>query len=108
MIRAPNQTLYAEGPFIAWAGPVGNGSAPVHRCITKDGAMSRHFVSAAEDCLGLGVADVVLGHSSVRRNSNTPRSLRLCSEPGGVLRHSIDAACEATGAHTLEHLGFVH
>ena len=103
-IHAPNRTVYTQGPLVLWESPVGNVSTPCYRCVTAEG---RHFISAATDCLGRGNVEVTLGHLSVLRTSNMPRSLRLC-EMGTVLRHSTDAACESTGAHTLEHLGFVH
>ena len=103
-IRAPNHTVYTQGPFVIWELPVSNISKPCYRCINSAG---RHFVSTTKDCLGRGMVEVKLGHLSVQRTSNTP-SLRLCEEDGGVLRHSTDAACESTGAQTLEHLGFVH
>ena len=104
-IRAPNRTVYTQGPFLLWESPVGNISRPIYRCVTRN---ARHFISIATDCLGRGTVEVTLGHLSVERTSNMPRSLRLCEEMGTVLRHSTDAACESTGAHTLEHLGFVH
>jgi hypothetical protein len=104
-IRAPNHTVYTQGPFVLWESPVSNVSKPCYRCITSAG---RHFVSATKGCLDRGKVEVTLGHLSVQRTSNTPRSLRLCEQDSGVLRHSTDGACESTGAHTLEHLGFVH
>ena len=48
---------------------------------------------------------MVLGHASVGRSTETPRSLRLCEAEGGELVHSLDAPC---AGKTLEHLGFVH
>ena len=53
----------------------------------------------------LSTQDVVLGHASVGRSTETPRSLRLCEAEGGELVHSLDAPC---AGKTLEHLGFVH
>ena len=37
--------------------------------------------------------DEVLGHTSVGRSTETPRSLRLCEAEGGGLVHSLDAPC---------------
>ena len=104
-IHAPNHTVYTQGPFVLWASPVRNVSTPCYRCVANS---SRHFISAAKDCLGLGRVELILGHCSITRTSNMPRSLRLCKQVDGAMRHSTDATCESTGAHTLEHLGFVH
>jgi hypothetical protein len=100
-----NKTDYYRGPFLLWAGPVGTTSAPIYRCVTRSGT---YFVSGTSDCLSLGKTDVTLGWISNLRSSNTPRSLRLCVQPGGGLDHTVDGPCEYIGGHTLEHLGFVH
>ena len=52
------------------------------------------------------------GHVSVGKSTTTPRSLRLCQRGevtvmAGEMVHSLDAKCEAMGAHQLEFLGFV-
>ena len=61
-------------------------------------------MSAASE-LSFSTQDAVLGHTSVGRSTETPRSLRLCETEGGGLVHSLDAPC---AGKTLEHLGFVH
>ena len=61
-------------------------------------------MSAASE-LSFPTQDAVLGHTSVGRSTETPRSLRLCEAEGGGLVHSLDAPC---AGKTLEHLGFVH
>lgn len=105
---APSESAWESGPFVMLASSVSSAlSAPVHRCTTTATPV-KHFVSSTADCLGIGKLESTLGYVSLKRSSDTPRSLRLCQESsGGAMRHSLDSEC-GDGLQQLEFLGFVH
>lgn len=102
----PPAADYRRGPFLLYTTPppAPARSSPVHRCLTDS---ARHFPSADAGCRGLGKSEIVLGHASLDRSSETPRSLRLCERSDGGFYHSLDAPCGETDTQ-LERVGFVH
>jgi hypothetical protein len=98
---------YRRGPFLLHAAPPpGGGGAAVVRCY--DEAAQRHFISADPACRGAGKPEAILGYASARRDTDTPRSLRVCASSSPPFSyHSLDAPCDA--ADTLvEAIGYCH
>jgi hypothetical protein len=106
---APTAADYTGGPFLLHGLPLpaSHPTQAVYRCLSNE---TRHFISSDSACRGLGKAENVLGYTSLQRDSDTPRSLRLCRTtssqywPNGRLYYSLDAKC----SQVVEHLGFVH
>lgn len=114
--KAPEPAAtWTRGPFVAFAPGIAPEItvAPINRCVSRTGG--KHFITATLDCRGgVGKLESVLGHTAAARNSNTPRSLRLCgvtpcTSTAGCASyyHQLDGRCE-TGDVFLEFLGFVH
>jgi hypothetical protein len=106
---APTAADYTGGPFLLRGLPLpaSHPTQAVYRCLSNE---TRHFISCDPACRGLGKPESVLGYTSLVRDSDTPRALRLCRTtssrywPNGRLYYSLDAKC----AQIAEHLGFVH
>jgi hypothetical protein len=108
----PPTASWEQGPFLLHSQPLQppQDSSPVHRCITPKG---HHFVTTTVDCRGgIGKLESVLGHTALQRDTDTPRSLRLCQAlpcptSGCVFYHRLDAQCAAADKQ-LEYMGFAH
>lgn len=96
-----------------------NESAPLYRCVValgpEEATPRLHFLSAAQDCEGLGVLDSppILGGVLPNRSSLAPRRIQRCDRTDSagkpvLFYHVLDwDACHEPGDRLSPPLGYV-